>query len=78
MILRKDDTTDMRHHRRADSGDAKGKYFVARNILNILFMIGAVVGMSVYYLSDHTTGIIVILSSMVFKLAECCLRFFRQ
>lgn len=78
MILRKDDTTDMRHHRRTAPGNARGNYFVARNILNLLFMIGAVVGMALYYLSDHTTGIIVILSSMVFKIAECCLRFFRQ
>lgn len=66
-----------RHHRKK-AEKAKGKFFKIRNILNTLFIIGAVAGLLLYYISDHTVGIVVILSSMVFKLAECCLRFSRQ
>lgn len=49
-----------------------------RNILNIIFMVGAIVGVSIYYFSDKTTGIYIVLGAMVFKMAECCLRFFRR
>ena len=48
-----------------------------RNILNILFMIGAVVGMY-FYLSKneekHNLGLYIILFSMVFKITESALR----
>ena len=48
-----------------------------RNILNILFMIGAAVGMS-YYLpkneQKHNLGLYIILFSMVFKITESALR----
>lgn len=40
-------------------------------------MIGAIVGMAVYFCTSHTTGTIIIMSAMVFKVAECCLRFIR-
>lgn len=63
-------------HRKPEPDDAS-RFLKIRNILNIIFMIGAIIGMIVYFISDHTTGIIIILSSMVFKIAECCLRFFR-
>ena len=48
-----------------------------RNILNILFMIGAAVGMY-FYLSKneekHNLGLYIILFSMVFKITESALR----
>jgi hypothetical protein len=62
-------------HRRPEDG--KDKHFKLRNVLNILFMLGAVVGMLVYFLSTQTVGTIIILVSMLFKVAECCLRFIR-
>ena len=64
-----------RHHRR---GSADDKYFKIRNILNIIFMLGAIVGMAVFYLHDRTLGTIIILTAMAFKIAECCFRFIRQ
>lgn len=49
-----------------------------RNILNIIFLIGAIVGLGIYYTVSHQTGIIVILCAMVFKFAECILRMFKR
>ena len=41
-------------------------------------MLGAIVGVAVYFLSESTTtGIIIILAAMVFKIIECILRFIR-
>lgn len=48
-----------------------------RNILNIIFMLLAVVGMAFYLLSDRTTGIYIILIAMCFKIAESSLRMLR-
>lgn len=60
---------------RRDEDSLKRKYFVVRNILNTLFVIGAIVGMAIYFLHSEETGTYVILSSMVLKMAECCFRF---
>lgn len=45
-----------------------------RNILNIIFMITAVVGVIWYLTSDKTTGTYIILFSMCFKIAESSMR----
>lgn len=62
------------HHRRPEDD----KYFKIRNVLNIIFIIGAIVGMAIFYFHDRTMGTIVILTAMAFKIAECCFRFIRQ
>lgn len=54
----------------------KPKMLVVRNILNVIFMLGALLGVILYLWSDTTLGIIVILTAMAFKLVECTLRFF--
>lgn len=41
-------------------------------------MLGAIVGMSVFYFYDRTPGTIIIITAMAFKMAECCFRFIRQ
>lgn len=64
-----------RRHRRPEG--EKDKYFNVRNILNIIFMIGAVTGMLVYFCYGHTVGTVIIMTAIVFKVAECCLRFIR-
>ncbi len=52
------------------------RFFKLRNILNIIFMIGAVVGVILYFISQtETLGILVIITAMFFKMAECSLRF---
>ena len=37
-------------------------------------MLGAVAGLCVYFLANTTTGTIIILGAMVFKMVECVLR----
>ena len=39
-----------------------------RQILNIVFMIGAVVGVIIYFYSNRETGTYIILTSIVFKI----------
>ena len=77
--IQETETSDMRqpvrHHRRDASND---KYFKIRNVLNIIFMLGAIVGMAIFYFQDRTLGTIIILTAMAFKIAECCFRFIRQ
>ena len=48
-----------------------------RNILNIIFMIGAVVGVAFFVSKNeekHNLGLYIILSSMLVKIAESALR----
>ena len=47
---------------------------VVRNWLNFLFIIGAIVGLIMYYKVSRETGIYVILGSMMFKFTESALR----
>ncbi|AXV50199.1 hypothetical protein [Prevotella denticola] len=54
------------------------RFLHIRQWLNIIFMLGAVVGVAVYFLADTTTvGTVIILAAMVFKIIECLLRFIR-
>ena len=64
-----------RRHRRPDK--EQDQFLPIRNILNIIFIIGAIIGVSVYFLSDPTVGTFIVLGSMVFKIAETILRFIR-
>lgn len=49
-----------------------------RNILNTIFIFGALIGMGVYFWKDQTIGGIIIIGAMVFKFVECCLRFIHK
>lgn len=61
--------------RRGEEEDnPRGRYATLRQILNILFMLGAVTGVLVYFYKSRDIGTIVILASMVFKFVECVLR----
>ena len=65
---------DHRMHRQ----ERKDRFLSIRQWLNIIFMLGAVIGVIVYFLADlTTTGTIIILVAMVFKIIECILRFIR-
>ena len=63
-----------RYHSRGERSD---RFFMVRNILNIIFMGGAVGGVLVLYFHDKSMGTVIILVSMVFKMAECCFRLIR-
>lgn len=45
-----------------------------RNMLNIIFMLLAVVGVIVYFFINSSVGTIIVLVSMGFKMAECIIR----
>ena len=84
MIDEEQKTTDIEQnggvlpprHRRPDK--SQDKYFKIRNVLNIIFMLGAIVGMAIFYFQDRTLGTIIILTAIAFKIAECRFRFIRQ
>ncbi|MBO4660586.1 MAG: hypothetical protein J5610_03910 [Prevotella sp.] len=61
-------------HRRSNQHDAN---IMLRQWLNIIFMIGAIIGVVIYLFGSQSTGIYVILGAMVFKIIECALRMFR-
>ena len=53
---------------------------VVRNILNIFFMLGAVIGVVLYLSKNeekHQMGLYIIMVSMCFKIAESSLRMFK-
>ena len=50
------------------------RIYYIRQWLNIIFMLGAVVGVIFYFLSDSNTGVIILLTAIVFKFVECVLR----
>ena len=76
MLPNQDNTTGNGKlgHRRGEKDD---RYIVLRNILNIIFMVGAVAGLIVYFKVSQDTGTIIILISMVFKIVECVFRFMK-
>lgn len=51
------------------------RYLKLRNILNLIFMIGAIIGVSIYLWGNSTVGTIIILGAMVFKMVECVYRY---
>ena len=63
-----------RRRRGEDEDKGEDKYRMLRQILNILFMLGAVIGVIVYFYYGRDLGTIIILVSMAFKLAECVFR----
>ena len=45
-----------------------------RQWLNIIFMIGAIVGMVWYMVADHDTAVYIMIAAVVFKFIELTLR----
>lgn len=62
-----------RHRNRRNEKDTT---LPLRNILNIIFMIGAIVGVIVYLCGPKETGIYIALVAIVFKMVESAIRFF--
>lgn len=53
------------------------KIFKLRQILNTIFMVGAIAGLIVYFACDKFYGTVTILAAMVFKMIEYIVRFMR-
>ncbi len=62
-------------HRHRNDDAPKDKKIRLRNWLNIIFMVGAIIGVLVYVLCNHDIGIIIVLAAMIFKIMEVSLRF---
>lgn len=69
-----DNSNLYRRRRGQEEETGEDKYPMLRQILNILFMLGAIVGVIVYLKYGRDLGTIIILVSMAFKLAECVFR----
>lgn len=67
----------VRPRRQHSKPEGRGKFFVLRQILNVLFMIIAVIGCIFYIKVDALMGAIVIVIAMAFKMAECVLRYMK-
>ena len=62
-----------RSHRKPASDQLLG----FRNVLNIIFMILALIGVVVYVWFDSTVGTYIVIGGMAFKMVECCIRMLR-
>lgn len=68
-----DESIVVRRHRKPQK--ERDRFFVVRQILNVLFMIGAIAGCIVYLKVNDRMGAVLIIIAMAFKMAECVLRF---
>ena len=84
MIDQEPKTTDIEQnssaihprHRRPDKSE--DKYFKIRNVLNIIFMLGAIAGMAIFYFQDRTIGTKVKHTAMPINIAESTITYIRQ
>ncbi len=63
--------------RRRNEEEKPDRFLMFRNILNTVFMVGAIVGVLVFFYKGEQLGTIIILSSMLFKIVECVFRFMK-
>lgn len=66
-----------RHHRRLEPLSDKSKLAGVRNGLNIIFIVGCLVGMAWYFYADRNTAIYILIVASVFKFIELTLRILR-
>ena len=67
-----------RQHRRLEYAD-KSNMLVARNWLNIGFMLFAIVGVILWtQMDDRTIANVMLIIGVVFKIAEVCIRLFKK
>lgn len=67
------------HHAPLHVQRPRDRYFKIRNILNILFMLGAVIGFIIWYTSNSkTAGLVILLAAVILKIIEVALRMFHK
>ncbi len=75
LTTQDEQSSAVRPHHRMRPVRQQAPHQQLRQWLNIIFMVGAVIGLIVYFSSDSKqTGIIIILAAMVFKFVEVALR----
>ena len=62
------------HQRNHTRNDKQEMIFKLRNILNIIFILGAIFGMIYYFFIDDYIGTFIILGAMAFKITETSIR----
>lgn len=67
--------TQLQRRRRGPENARRDDSIRLRNWLNLIFMVGALAGILIYFFGDRTTGSVVILVAMVFKIIESAIRF---
>lgn len=75
-----DENNVLRAYRDNRNNDDEGKdrLLKVRNVMNIIFMVGAIIGV-IYYISyDKITGTYIILGAMAVKIAESALRLLKH
>ena len=60
------------NHQKPDGRELRMRQ--VRNVLNIIFMVVAVVGVGIYLSGNTTTGLYVFIGSMPFKIIELAIR----
>lgn len=77
-VEEQDDVIVVRSHRRHEKPvDDRGRFFVLRQILNLIFMIVGVAGVVITFTVGHMHGAIIFIIAMSFKMAECVLRYLK-
>lgn len=65
-------------HRRGEEDEQQhDRFFKIRQWLNTIFLIGAMIGVAIYFFYNSGIGTMIILCSIVLKMGECCLRLLR-
>ena len=71
-------TALLMEHKEIKDEKPRNRIFIIRQILNIIFIIGAIAGAIFYWTEpEPTLGILIIMTAMFFKMAECVLRYKR-
>jgi hypothetical protein len=60
--------------RKEDRKEPRDRFFTIRQVLNICFILTAIVGVAIYLLSDRTVGLYVVFLAMAIKFSESALR----
>mgnify|MGYP000007431614 FL=1 len=69
-----------RHHRMEQNNEdyRTTMHFKVRMVLNVIFMLGVVAGMLVYFLNDKMTGMIILACCVPVKMAESIIRMMKK
>jgi hypothetical protein len=69
------DTQQPQHHRRRMAPlEDRGGMHQLRQVLNLVFILGAILGMVLYFKAGRDTGTYVLIGACVFKFVEVTLR----
>lgn len=65
-------------HPRGEEPQNTDKWFKLRNTLNIIFILGVIVGVCLYFAWSGTIGTCILLTMIVVKIIECSLRLIKK